>query len=105
MIGKRSYHILPKWLNILQLTNPGTKFVWKTSTFSYAHGNVCLMRVFCAFGACIEGFKSCKPLIQIDGTFLYGKYKGKLLIVISVDPNGHIFPLAFAIVEEESIDS
>ena len=63
------------------------------------------MRVFWAFGACIEGFKSCKPLMQIDGTFLYGKYKGKLLIVISVDPNGHIFPLAFAIVEEESIDS
>ena len=100
-----SYHILPKWLNILQLTNPGTKVVWKTLTFAYAHGNVRFMRVFWAFGASIEGFNSCRPLIQIDGTFLYGKYKGKLLIATSVDPNGHIFPLAFAIVEEESIDS
>ena len=45
------------------------------------------------FGACIEGFKSCRPLIQIDGTFLYGKYKRKLLIATFVDPNGHIFPL------------
>ena len=26
------------------------------------------------------------------------------MIATSVDPNGHIFPLAFAIVEEESID-
>ena len=63
------------------------------------------MCVFWAFGVCIEGFKSCKPLIQIDGTFLYGKYKGKLLSATSVDPNEHIFPLAFAIVEEESIES
>ena len=100
-----SYHILPKWLNILQLTNLGTKVVWKTLTFAYAHGNVRFMRVFWAFGASIEGFKSCRPLIQIDGTFLYGKYKRKLLIATSVDPNRHIFPLAFAIVEEESIDS
>ena len=63
------------------------------------------MHFFWAFGACIEGFKSYRPLIQIDGTFLYGKYKRKLLIATFVDPNGHIFPLAFAIVEEESIDN
>ena len=44
-------------------------------------------------------------LIQIHGTFLYGKFKGKQLIATSVDTNGQIFPLAFAIVEEESIDS
>ena len=43
--------------------------------------------------------------IQIDGTFLYEKYKGKLLIATSIDTNGHIFPLAFAIVEEELYDS
>ena len=81
------------------------KIVWKTLTFAYAHGNVHFIRVFWAFGASIKGFKSCRPLIQIDGTFLYGKFKGKLLIATSIDPNGHIFPLAFAIVEEKSIDS
>ena len=30
---------------------------------------------------------------------------GKLLIATSIDGNGHVFPLAFAIVEEESHDS
>ena len=60
------------------------------------------MFVFWAFGACIEGFKSYRPLIQIDGTFLYDKYEGKLLIAKSVDPNGHIFPPTFAIVEEST---
>ena len=60
------------------------------------------MRVFWDFGAFIEGFKSCRLLIQIDGTFLYGQYKGKLLIATSIDLNGQILPLAFAIVEEKS---
>ena len=69
------------------------------------NGNVCFMRVFWAFGACVEGFKHCRPIIQIDGTFLYGKYIGKLLIATSIDANGHIFPLAFAIVEKESSNS
>ena len=58
--------------------------------------------VFWTFRPSIEGFKHCKPIIQIDGTFLYGKYMGKLLIATSIDANGHIFPLVFATVEEES---
>ncbi|KAJ9672503.1 hypothetical protein PVL29_025922 [Vitis rotundifolia] len=100
-----SYQALPKWLNILQLTNPGTKIVWKTIPLGGISGNVRFMRVFWAFGASVEGFKHCRPIIQIDGTFLYGKYMGKLLIATSIDANGHVFPLAFAIVEEESQDS
>ena len=100
-----SYQTLPRWMNIVKLTNPGTKVVWKTSLLAGCNGNVRFMRVFWAFGACVEGFKHCRPIIQIDGTFLYGKYIGKLLIATSIDANGHIFPLAFAIVEEESSDS
>ncbi|KAA0066827.1 uncharacterized protein E6C27_scaffold271G001850 [Cucumis melo var. makuwa] len=46
-----------------------------------------------------------RPLIQIDGTHLYGKYKGKMLTALSIDVNGHIFPLAFAIVEGENASS
>ena len=92
-------------MNIVKLTNPGTKVVWKTSVLADCNGNVRFMRVFWAFGPCVEGFKHCRPVIQIDGTFLYGKYIGKLLIAISIDANGHIFPLAFAIVENESSNS
>ena len=59
-------------------------------------------RVFWAFKASIDGFKYCRPVISIDDTFLYGKYKGKLLIAMGTDANNQIFPLAFAIVDEES---
>ena len=61
--------------------------------------------VFWAFSPFIEGFKYCRPIISIDATHLYGRYKGKMLIAMGVDANNHLFPLAFAIAEEESLDS
>jgi transposase-like protein len=44
-------------------------------------------------------------MIQIDGTFLYGKYQGTLLIATAQDGNSNILPIAFAIVEYENTDS
>ena len=64
-----------------------------------------LCEFFRTFGPCVERFKHCRPITQIDGTFLYGKYKGKLFISTLIDTNGNIFPLAFAIIEEKSLDS
>jgi len=57
--------------------------------------------VFWAFGSSIEGFSLCRPLISIDGTHLYEKYRGPLLIATRVDVDGGLYPLAFAIVESD----
>ncbi|XP_057535327.1 uncharacterized protein LOC130813505 [Amaranthus tricolor] len=43
--------------------------------------------------------------ISIDGTHLYEKYKGTLMIAMVIDTNSQLFPLAFAIVEGESNDT
>ncbi|KAF7839859.1 uncharacterized protein G2W53_008341 [Senna tora] len=43
-----------------------------------------------------------EPIVQIDGTFLYGKYRGTLLIATSQDGDTHVVPFAFAIVEGEN---
>ena len=56
-------------------------------------------RVFWAFGPSIEGFQHYRPAICIDGTFLYGKYRGTLLIALTWDCENRLFPLAFAIME------
>jgi len=61
--------------------------------------------VFWAFKPCIDAFRHLKPMIQIDGTFLYGKYSHKLLIATGQDGNLKVVPLAFAIVEEEKRES
>ena len=55
-----------------------------------------------AFAPSIAGFAHCRPVIIIDGTHLYGKYKGKLLIAMTTDANNEIFPLAFAVVDDET---
>ena len=62
-------------------------------------------RVFWSFKPSIEGFQHCRPVMSIDGTHLYGKYKGKLLIAMGCDENNQLFPLAFAITEGENTDS
>ncbi|XP_025637995.1 uncharacterized protein [Arachis hypogaea] len=49
-------------------------------------------------------FRHCKPVVQVDETHLYGKYKGCLLVAVSQDSNNNIVPVAFAIVEGETSD-
>ena len=41
-------------------------------------------------------------MISIDGTHLYGKYKGVLMIAMATDANQKVLPLAFAVVDKES---
>jgi len=36
-------------------------------------------KVLWTFKLCIDDFKFCKPTIQVDGTFLYGKYRAHFL--------------------------
>ncbi|XP_070003159.1 uncharacterized protein [Nicotiana sylvestris] len=55
--------------------------------------------------ASIDGFSHCRPVISIDGTHVYEKYDIKLLITVAVDSNGQIFPLAFAVCANESIET
>ncbi|XP_050875931.1 uncharacterized protein LOC127079592 [Lathyrus oleraceus] len=43
--------------------------------------------------------------ILVDGTWLYGKYRGTLLMVVAQDGNGNIFPIAFVLVESETKDA
>ncbi|XP_072081230.1 uncharacterized protein [Arachis hypogaea] len=41
----------------------------------------------------------------VDGTHLYGKYGGTLLLAIAQDRNSNILPVAFALVEGENAES
>ena len=41
-------------------------------------------------------------MISIDGTHLYGKYRGVLMIAMAIDANQKVLPLAFAVVDKES---
>ena len=53
--------------------------------------------VFWAFTPSIKGFTHCQPVLSIDGTHLYGKYKETFPIAMGCDGNNQLFPLTFAI--------
>ena len=96
-----SYNELPRLLIAIQRQNPGTRVYWKTVPTS-KNNRVVLERAFWAFGPSLAAFKYCRPVISIDGTHLYSKYKHSLLIACTVDGDNHIIPLAFALVKRES---
>ncbi|PKA57928.1 hypothetical protein AXF42_Ash012467 [Apostasia shenzhenica] len=62
--------------------------------------------MFICFDILKAGFlDGCRPFIGLDGCHLKGAFKGVLLVVVSVDGNSGIFPLAWAVVEAENTDS
>ncbi|CAH9097342.1 unnamed protein product [Cuscuta epithymum] len=99
----KSYKTLPKFVAALEKCNDMI-VVWQFEKLHDQNMGT-FQRIFWAFPQSVEGFKYCRPVISIDGTHLYGRYKGKMLIAMAVDGNNQLFPLSFAIVEEESFDS
>ncbi|XP_021727171.1 uncharacterized protein LOC110694303 [Chenopodium quinoa] len=100
-----SYGRLLHFMEALKQSNPGTVVVWKHKALvdGVYYSNIEVFeRVFWAFSPCVEGFKHCMSVICIDGTHLYGKFKGTLLVATSVDANFQVFSLAFGLVEGEN---
>ncbi|RYR31922.1 hypothetical protein Ahy_B01g056867 isoform A [Arachis hypogaea] len=101
-----SYNQLQRYFNALQTFVPGT--IVDLQTRPYYVGNtldresVIFHQVFWSFPSCVEAFKHCKPLVSVDGTHLYGKYTGTLLMGIAQDGNNNILPIAFVLVEREN---
>ena len=54
------------------------------------------------FGHSLHAFKYYRPVINIDGTHLYGKYRRVLMIAMTTNANQKVLPLAFSIVDKES---
>lgn len=53
-----------------------------------------------------EGFMAgCRNIIGLDGCFLKGLVKGMILMVVGRDGNNQMFPVAWAVVENETTES
>ncbi|KAI5666565.1 hypothetical protein M9H77_16418 [Catharanthus roseus] len=99
-----TFNILLKYIQAVQDINPGTVYEFLHHRTSSSPNDV-FKFVFWCFSPCIDGFPYCWPVISMDGTHLRGPYKGVLLIASTWDANNHLFPLAFAIVDNESSES
>lgn len=94
---KEAYCQLPFFCEKIMETNPGSIATFATKEDSSFH------RLFVSFHASISGFQQgCRPLIFLDSTLLYSKYQGTLLAATAADANDGVFPVAFAVVDEET---
>nr|XP_029143455.1 uncharacterized protein LOC114924155 [Arachis hypogaea] len=104
-----SYEALPIWFEAMCHREPSAVVHFETMPAYQGDelvGDIrVLHRVFWSYYPCIRAFRHCKPVVQVDGTHLYGKYKGCLLVVVSQDGNNNIVPIAFAVVEGETSDA
>jgi hypothetical protein len=61
-----------------------------------------MLHEYWTFGQCMKAFKHCPNVLSIDDTLLMGKYEGTMLIIIDIDVDRHLVPLAFVIMEKEN---
>jgi hypothetical protein len=64
-----------------------------------------LKPIFWCFPLCVTGFTHYRPIISVDATFLTGKYKGSLMVVVDMTVENQLLLLAFALVEGENNES
>ncbi|KAL4378644.1 hypothetical protein GQ457_02G032790 [Hibiscus cannabinus] len=107
---EKSYNELPALLQAMTYFIPGTIVRYKMKNAINREGQILqgkkiFHQLFWAFKPCIEGFPFCKRMVQVDGTWLYERYKHVLLVAVTQDGDRNIFSIAFAIVESESANS
>ena len=98
------YIELPRLFLAIEQANLECVVIWKTCDINMPNTEI-FQLMFWSFKPSIDGFEHCRPVMSIDGTHLYGKYKGTLLIVMGCDGNNQLFPVTFSIIEGENNDS
>ncbi|XP_038885908.1 uncharacterized protein LOC120076214 [Benincasa hispida] len=93
---EESYAVLHAYGEELKMENLGTRFEIELEN------DVHFKYMFMALGPCIRDFSSCRPVIIVDGSHLKGKYKGTMLVGVSMDGNNQVYHLAYAIVDNET---
>ena len=101
---KQHYHLLPSYVAALKEAAKGT-FVLILHG-DPPHSVVRFKRLYICFASLAIRFrKGCRRVINLDACFLKTSLKGQLLCAVGKDGNKHIFPIAWAVVEEENQES
>ncbi|XVF64368.1 hypothetical protein PTKIN_Ptkin09bG0164000 [Pterospermum kingtungense] len=101
----KKYAQLRDYVNELLEKNPGSRVVISTDRDT-PESAPWFKRIYICLHAVKKGFKNgCRPFVGLDGCFLKGPYKGELLSAVRKDGNHQMYPVAWAVVESESIDS
>ena len=81
-------------------SNPGSTILVCLDP-EYMDQNI-FQRFYVYFNAMKKGFKACRRVIGLDGCFFKGACQGERLCAIGRDANNQMYPIAWAIVEQET---
>nr|KAJ0194401.1 hypothetical protein LSAT_V11C800437320 [Lactuca sativa] len=104
---EKQYGVLREYAMELKSKNLGTTVKIDVET----EPNVCsetriFKRIYTYLGPLKEGFKKgLRDFLGFDGTFLKGPFLGQILTAVGLDSNNGIYPVAYAIIETENINS
>ncbi|XP_075111884.1 uncharacterized protein LOC142182009 [Nicotiana tabacum] len=82
---EENYELLSSYLYMTRSKNLGTYTNIKIDD------NNRFVYMFYAYGSSISGWNHCRPMIDVDATFLKSKFCGVLMISVSKDANNQIF--------------
>ncbi|MBA0786722.1 hypothetical protein Gotri_028029 [Gossypium trilobum] len=100
----QEFAMLWDYTDELRLKNPGSTIKIAVNRVT-PHSPTHFKRFYVCFEALKRGWKEgCRPVLGLDGYFLKGPFKGKLLAVVGRDGNNQMYLVAWAIVEGECID-
>lgn len=100
--GKHVEHYnLLKYIDELKKLNHRSIVELQTEPSTLLDGKPLFRRIYVCLGGLTEGFKYCRPIIGVDGTFLKSTNGGILLTAVGIDSNNSMYPIAYAVVEGE----
>jgi hypothetical protein len=91
-------------LNVIVSSNPESKDVVYSNPLPCA-GVRQFSRAAWAFAPCIRALPYLRPVINIDASFLKGRYKGRLFVTVGYDTENQLMPLTFGLAEVENIEN
>ncbi|XP_033131799.1 uncharacterized protein LOC117126796 [Brassica rapa] len=98
----------PRAMELLEMLRPEFNYTcsywkaWKAKELAIADRGGFIQDATTVLPSCIDGWKYLRKVLVVDGTHMFGKYKGVLLSASGQDANSHVFPIAFAVVESEN---
>ncbi|XP_075633947.1 uncharacterized protein LOC142606495 [Castanea sativa] len=99
------YGKLRDYAEMIRLNDKGSRVILQTE-MEDEKAQPKFKRMYIRYNAQKFGFLGgCRPIIGLDGCPLKGRFGGQIFSTIARDANDNIFPVAFAVVEQENKES